>query len=80
MCELPVPRHGGTASPSRKLTAKETEVLKLMLAAYSNQEICSRLNITIRTVKAHTGNIYSKLGVKNRAQCIKLVRETNLME
>ncbi|HWP95571.1 MAG TPA: LuxR C-terminal-related transcriptional regulator [Syntrophomonadaceae bacterium] len=80
MCGLSIPRHGGTASPRRKLTAKETEVLKLMLAAYSNEEICSKLNITIRTVKAHTGNIYSKLGVKNRAQCIKLVRETPLLE
>ncbi len=26
-----------------------------------------------RTVKAHTGSIYSKLGVKTRAQCVKLV-------
>ncbi len=62
------------------LTAQEIKVLELLYAAYTNEEICSRLNIRLRTVKTHTGNIYSKLGVKNRAQCIKLVRETGLLD
>lgn len=62
------------------LTAQEIKVLELLYAAHSNEEICSRLNIRLRTVKTHTGNIYSKLGVKNRAQCIKLVRETGILD
>ena len=33
-----------------------------------------RLGITLRTVKAHTGSIYKKLGVKNRVQCIHLLK------
>ena len=61
------------------LTAQETKVLTLLAKANTNAEISARLGIGIRTVKTHTGNIYSKLGVKNRAQCMKLVRETNLI-
>lgn len=57
------------------LTAKELEVLELLCAAYSNEDIGKKLNITQRTVKTHTGNIYSKLGVKTRAQCVKLAYE-----
>ncbi|WP_333859956.1 LuxR C-terminal-related transcriptional regulator [Clostridium sp.] len=53
------------------LTATENKVLHLIINAYANKEIAEKLGITLRTVKAHTGNIYAKLGVKNRMQCIK---------
>jgi len=53
------------------LTSAEKRVLQLLLKAYTNQEIADTLNITIRTVKAHTGNIYKKLGVKNRIECMQ---------
>lgn len=62
------------------LTAKEFEVLALLYNAYSNKEIGQRLHISLRTVKTHTGNIYGKLGVLTRAQCIKAVREAGLFE
>ncbi|HOG01324.1 MAG TPA: LuxR C-terminal-related transcriptional regulator [Clostridia bacterium] len=57
------------------LTDKEYKVLELLCAACSNEEIGKKLNISQRTVKAHTGNIYGKLGVRTRAQCVKLVHE-----
>ncbi|HWP97675.1 MAG TPA: LuxR C-terminal-related transcriptional regulator [Syntrophomonadaceae bacterium] len=60
------------------LTEQEKKVLELLMKAHTNKEICEKIGIGIRTVKTHTGNIYSKLGVKNRAQCVKLVRETQL--
>ncbi len=53
------------------LTPTEQKVLNLIIDAFSNQEIADKLEITMSTVKAHTGSIYKKLGVKNRAQCIK---------
>lgn len=58
------------------LTAREKMVLELLLKANTNQEISIKLGISLRTVKTHTGNIYSKLGVKTRAQCMKLIRES----
>ena len=52
--------------------------LELVAAAYTNAEIGAALGISIRTVKTHIGSIYAKLGVKNRAQCVKLVSEIRL--
>jgi len=73
----------GTEAADRirsRLTVKELEVLELLYAACTNEEICRKLNIGLRTVKTHTGNIYTKLGVANRIQCNKLVREARVFE
>jgi len=60
------------------LTSAEKGILQLILKAYSNQEIADELSISIRTVKAHSGNIYKKLGVKTRIQCIQKVKEKSI--
>lgn len=62
------------------LTVQEKQVMKLLFEANTNQEISKKLGISLTTVKTHTGNIYGKLGVKNRAQCMKLIREARLLE
>lgn len=54
------------------LTPKEKQVLELLLKAYSNREIALKLGISLITAKTHVGNIYSKLGVSSRAQCLSL--------
>ena len=56
------------------LTPSELKVFNGIINAYDNTEIAAELGITIRTVKAHTGSIYHKLGVKNRLQCLKNFR------
>ncbi|HBV99410.1 MAG: hypothetical protein JL50_13250 [Peptococcaceae bacterium BICA1-7] len=62
------------------LTEQEKKVLELLVRANTNEEISAKLGIALRTVKTHTGNIYSKLGVKNRAQCVELAREAGLLQ
>ncbi|MDA8222598.1 MAG: LuxR C-terminal-related transcriptional regulator [Desulfitobacterium hafniense] len=62
-----------------QLTVQERRVLELMANAATNQQISDTLGISLRTVKTHTGNIYGKLGLKNRSQCLKLVRELGLL-
>jgi LuxR family maltose regulon positive regulatory protein len=52
------------------LSEREMEVLRLMAAGKSNQEIARTLVITVGTVKTHNNHIFSKLGVQNRAQAI----------
>jgi DNA-binding NarL/FixJ family response regulator len=47
-------------------TARETEVLKLLVAARSNREIARNLGIEERTVKAHVAKLMRKVGVENR--------------
>jgi len=57
------------------LTPREEEVLRLLVAGASNQEIAAKFVISLATVKKHVGNIFSKLGVQNRVQAITLARD-----
>jgi DNA-binding NarL/FixJ family response regulator len=45
-----------------QLTAREREVLELMAEGHSNQAVATRLVISPKTVEAHVGQIFSKLG------------------
>ena len=60
------------------LTTRELEVLKLIEAGHSNQDISEKLFISITTVKRHISNIYAKLGVKSRTQAIAIGKELKL--
>ncbi len=62
-----------TASPRRvlpqgedRISEREREVLKLLVAGRSNKEIGDALGIEERTVKAHVGQLMRKVGVQNR--------------
>jgi LuxR family transcriptional regulator, maltose regulon positive regulatory protein len=57
------------------LSGREIEVLKLIEAGLSNQEIAARLFISITTVKKHISNIYAKLDVKTRTQAVSRGKE-----
>ena len=61
------------------LSAREREVLQLVAAGLSNQEIADRLFIGLATVKTHTHNIYEKLGVRDRRQSILRANELGLL-
>lgn len=52
------------------LTAREEEVLKLILDGKSNREIAEILFISENTVKTHIRNIFSKYDVNSRAKLI----------
>jgi LuxR family maltose regulon positive regulatory protein len=60
------------------LTARELDVVRLICAGYTNQEIANELVVTLNTVKTHTSNIFGKLGIRNRTQAVARVRELNL--
>lgn len=55
-----------------QFTARELEVLELIVAGARNSEIAERLTITVGTVKSHVKNILAKLGVLNRSQAIAM--------
>ena len=52
--------------PTHKLTARERQVLELIMKARSNREIAKALGIEERTVRAHLGRLMHKAGVDNR--------------
>jgi len=56
-----------------KLSGREREVAILVKQGLNNKEIAEKLEITVRTVKAHTGKIYEKLGVKDRLSLVVLL-------
>jgi LuxR family transcriptional regulator, maltose regulon positive regulatory protein len=61
------------------LSERELEVLYLVAAGWSNQEIADKLVISVRTVKKHVENIHGKLGVRSRAQAAVRARELKLL-
>lgn len=58
------------------LTARESEVLRLLAQGLPNKEIARRLNITENTVKFHINSILGKLGVQSRTEAV--IRATRL--
>jgi ATP/maltotriose-dependent transcriptional regulator MalT len=60
------------------LTAREREVLELLLEGLTNAQIAKRLYITSSTAKVHIRHIFAKLGVRNRLQAV--IRAQELLE
>ena len=67
--------------PSRvfpELSERETELLDLLAQGRTNQEIADQLGLTLKTVRNHVSNIFSKLQVADRAQAVLRAREAGL--
>ena len=62
------------------LTQRELEVLRLLADGASNQDIANQLIISLATVKKHVGNVFSKLGARNRVDVIARAREQRLFD
>lgn len=53
------------------LTDREEEVLRLISFGYSNKEIGSRLEVSVKTVEAHKANAMRKLGISSRIDIVR---------
>lgn len=61
------------------LTPRETEVLRLMAAAYTNREIAVALGTAEGTVKIHVSNILSKMGARDRTHAVLRALEMRML-
>ncbi len=61
------------------LSEREFEILGLIAAGQSNEEIAQTLVIALGTVKKHINNIYGKLGVHSRTQALAQAKALNLL-
>jgi DNA-binding CsgD family transcriptional regulator len=73
------PRGMALPNSAASLTAREVEVLQLLMEGASNQEIAERLVITPRTAKAHVSHILDKLQVSSRSEAIARSHELGLL-
>jgi DNA-binding NarL/FixJ family response regulator len=71
----------GTARPAAldELSDRELDVLRLVARGRSNDEITKLLFISEATVKTHIGRIFSKLGLRDRAQAVVAAYEAGLV-
>ena len=65
--------------PPEPLTARETEVLRLLAGGYSNREIAGALGTAEGTVKNHASSILAKLGVRDRTRAVLKAIELGLL-
>ena len=61
------------------LTDREREVMALVAAGLSNDEIAERLVISPATAKTHVSRTMIKLGARDRAQLVVFAYETGLV-
>ena len=57
------------------LTRREDTILRNLMQGKENPVICEELTISTNTLKKHILNIYRKLGIRNRVQLFKMIRE-----
>jgi two-component system response regulator NreC len=76
---VPIPRilgqrlardHLGRVADTADLSDREQEILRLIAAGRSNNEIAEELSLSLRTVERHRSTIMSKLGFHNKAELL----------
>ncbi len=78
MSFLSAPRPATPVRLFPQLTERETEVLSFITQGRTNEEIAQQLVLSLKTIRNHVSNIFSKLQVADRAQAVILARDAGL--
>ena len=70
----------GERVPSRMLTPREEEVVKLIAEGSSSKEIAALLTISLKTVERHRANVLAKLGLRDRVELTRYAIRSGLVE
>jgi len=71
----------GNGAPSLgagRITAREQQILNLMVEGLTNKEVAQRLNIATHTVKSHIHNLFQKLEIRNRVDLVNSYWRANI--
>ncbi len=79
---LPLPRRPHRANRERygQLTARETDVLRLVAEGLSNKEVADRLVLSAKTIGHHVSAVLRKLGEPTRARAVAAARRAGLLD
>jgi DNA-binding CsgD family transcriptional regulator len=77
---VPARRRTATLANPAGLTARQTEVLRLLVEGMTNAELAQRLYLSIKTVDHHVSAILNKLDVSNRRAAVRKARELGILE
>ena len=73
-------REGPVAGPGAQLTARQGQILSMLLQALPNKRIADELSVSENTVKEHVTAILQKLSVSNRVELITKLRGMTLAQ
>jgi DNA-binding NarL/FixJ family response regulator len=59
------------------LTARESEIVRLVASGRSNREVAEQLVVSVKTVETHVRNVFAKLGVSSRVELAVLVERAD---
>jgi len=77
----PPPKAAPTGpSEPESLTSREAEVLRLIVQGYTNRQIGSALNISVRTVETHRSNIMDKLNLHSRVDLVRYASQHGIVK
>jgi two-component system response regulator NreC len=69
----------GTVEPASPLSERELEVLQLLAQGYTNQEIGTRLCLSVKTIETYRARVMDKLGLRSRADLTRYALEIGLL-
>ncbi|SEP86661.1 AAA domain-containing protein [Solimonas aquatica] len=78
-CAPKAPSAIDTAQIMAPPTPRELEILRLVEAGLSNQQISDRLSVSLATIKWHLQNLYAKLGISNRSAALARAKAALLL-
>jgi DNA-binding NarL/FixJ family response regulator len=66
--------------PASQLTPREFQICELVAQGATNPEVAGKLFLSCKTIEAHLGRIYAKLGVRSRTELTRLIVQKALSE
>lgn len=76
----PPPPAAGEGALVSNLSEREKEILRYLSLGYTNPEMAEMLSLSVRTVETYRWRLQQKVGLRSRAELVRLAREAGLVQ